>query len=564
MTKKLFAVIMCIILVLTSFFGTIVSFAETSGRPSGGGTVIIPATGESTSENVFTADIYETNNTLFMDYVAPTATNGKYMLVNAYNNQNVVGRKLFQVDFTDKLVLMVCENKPDRLKINVWESLSNIKPVSDYTEFEGTEENGIQTFNPANGFPVKYPEKEVVKVSFITAIRDYISYGETEYEIELLNSDGSCVIYNFADSLTVKENGTVKEISDGALVEGTEKVEKSTVAEYITKLVSSEKSTEDFAKRIISYKANAIGKITEITFSAKGENAGLSYVAETSMQEYNSETNMLGDYHISASTAIFYTPIDKNISEYEVIDIDELVSGGRYSVAYLNIDAENNAEILIITEKTKIMGEDAVAIVERATNTINEEGYKVNSVTFLQNGETLTLNVGADSPINNPENSMFKRGALFEYTVNEKGEINDAKFCGLSQTDVLTWQEVKANTATIATKKTENAPFSYIGGYVVAKSGSVFTLSNSFNAETGDRVTIPSTANIYTMNVARSKIQPTSTSISDIVACKYYTEGDYDYAEEECDTFVLIKYIGKEITDVIAYYGFAPSTEPTE
>ena len=66
------------------------------------------------------------------------------------------------------------------------------------------------------------------------------------------------------------------------------------------------------------------------------------------------------------------------------------------------------------------------------------------------------------------------------------------------------------------------------------------------------------------MDVVKSKVAPLATTIGDVVACKYYTENGYDYAEEGADTFVLIKYIDKEIVDVIAYYGFAPSTEPND
>ena len=70
-----------------------------------------------------------------------------------------------------------------------------------------------------------------------------------------------------------------------------------------------------------------------------------------------------------------------------------------------------------------------------------------------------------------------------------------------------------------------------------------------------------STANIYTIDVTRYKVIPKVATIDDIVPCKYYTENGVDYAEENADTYVLIKYIGDEIVDVIAYYGFAPYTE---
>ncbi len=570
MKKSVVSVIVCIILTIVFLLGTTVSSAEVSGggggRPSGGGTVIIPSTPENASGYAFTADISEANNVLYMDLAVPTATSGKYMIINAYKNKSVVGRKTLPVNFTDKLVLMGCTDKPDNLKINVWDSLANIKPIADYTEFESTEENGVQIFAPTKGFPVRYPVSNSVTkshIAFVTAIGAFGLWdGTTEYEIEVLNSDGSIVVYTFADTITVKENENIKEISNGVLVDGIEKVSKSLVAEYIESLITTEKTTENFAKRIISYNANAAGKITEISFSAKGKDTGLSYVAETTMQHYDAETKMLGNYSISNETIIFYIPTDKNKSEYDVISIDELIQDGKYEVAYLDINDENNAGLLLITDKKNIMGGDTVAVVKNSYYTVDEEGCKIISVNFLQNGEGISLSVDANAEINNLESNMFEKGAVFEYTVNANGKINNAKFCGLLQTDVLTWQEVKANAETIVTIKTQDEPVTYIGGYVIDKIGSAITLSNQFNAVSGSKIDIPLTANVYIIDVARTRINPIADNIGSIVACKYYTENGYDYAEDGEDTFVLIKYIGDEITDVIAYYGFAPSTDP--
>ena len=571
MKKSVVSVIVGIIVTIVFSFGIIVSAEDvldgTTGgggggsSPSGSGSVIKPSTPNDVAEYAFTADISEADSVLYMDFVAPTATTGKYMIINAYKNNSVVGRKVLPVNFTDKLVLMGCTDKPANLKINVWDSLANIKPIADYTDFDSKEENGVQTFSPTKGFPVRYPvSNSVIKgqIAFVTAIG--------EYEIEVLNSDGSKTIYNFADTIAVKENESVKEISDGILVDGTEKVAKSLVAEYIQNLVKAEKTTENFAKRIISYKANSAGKITEISFSAKGKDIGLSYVAETTMKEFDAETKMLGDYRLIDSAIVFHTPMDKSISEYKAYDSTIFKSGEKYEVAYLNIDERNNVGIVIITNivAESIIGGDTLAIVTGSTITTNEEGKNVISVSFLKDKAEETLIVDANSKINDVENNMFKRGSVFDYVLNSKGEISEAVFCGLSQEDVLTWQEVKANADTIPTKKTDDTYYTYIGGYVVRKSGSTLIISNSFNATSGDKVNIPSTANIYTMDVVKSKVAPLATTIGDVVACKYYTENGYDYAEEGADTFVLIKYIDKEIVDVIAYYGFAPSTEPND
>lgn len=429
-------------------------------------------------------------------------------------------------------------------------------------------------------------------LAYIQGIGDYQSMGQTEYEMEVLNKDGSVVVYNFADTVTVKENNVSKKIVAGALTNSTDKSAKADVANYIinTVLAAETEASATAAKRVITYRANANGKITAITFGANAAAEGLSYVdgnatvsSDAAQDKYDASVNALGAYGVTDSTVIFYVPANKTKDDYKVADISMLVDEKKYDVAYLDIDDDVNAGVLVITsDSISIADGSALAIVLGSIVKTNEEGDRVLSVTFLQNGEEKTLDVDAEAAINDPDavNPVFPRGAVFEYSVNSEGFIDDAKFCGLSQTDVLTWQEVKAAAGSIATKWSSSADyanggFQYIGGYVVAKNGSTLTLANAFDAASGDRVAIPSTANVYTMDVTKTKIQPKATAIGDVVALKYYKQfytdntyatvsntqtSFYDaIAEEEADTFVLIKYVDKEIVDVIAYYGFAPT-----
>ena len=211
---------------------------------------------------------------------------------------------------------------------------------------------------------------------------------------------------------------------------------------------------------------------------------------------------------------------------------------------------------MIITNCIVSLGNNALAVVTSSSVSQDSDGYRVIEVSFLQNGEEKTLQVDADALINDVDNNPFSRGSIFEYSLNFNGEIEDAKFCGLSQWDPLTWSEVKSLIQSIPTKKTGNKNFEYIGGYVVNKNGSILTLSTDFTSSTGDRVAIPETANIYTMDVTKSKVIPQVASIGEIVKCQYYVEGNYTYAEEDANTYVLIKYIDNKIVDVIAYNGF--------
>ena len=405
-------------------------------------------------------------------------------------------------------------------------------------------------------------------LAFIQGLGNYQSLGQTEYEMEVLNKDGSVVIYNFADTVTVKENNTNKKIVNGALTNSTDKTAKADVAAYITNtvLAAETEASATAAKRVITYKANASGKITAITFGAAGAAEGLSYVdgnatvnTDAAQDEFDASVSALGAYGVTDSTVIFYIPAGKTKDDYKVADISMLVDEKKYDVAYIDIDEDINAGVLVITsDSISIADGSALALVTGSVISTNKEGDRVITVTFLQNGEEKTLSLDAEAAINDPDNNPFTRGSIFEYSVNAESEIDDAKFCGTNAT-VFGWADVEAKAASnnkFATKKTGNADFTYIAGYVVAKNGSTLTLATTFDAASGDRVAIPSTANVYVMDVTKSKVIPQVAAIGDVVACKYYTENNTNYAEEDANTYVLIKYVDKEIVDVIAYYGF--------
>ncbi len=564
MKKSMISIFVFIMLTIVFLYGITVSSEGISGggggsRPSGGGIVVIP---DKVLDYAFTADISEANNVLYMDFDVPTGTSGKYMIVNAYKNSSVVGRKILPVNFTDKLVLMGCTDKPASLKINVWDSLANIKPIADYTEFDSINENGVQTFEPIKDFPTRYPvSNSIIKgqIAFVTAIGEYQSMGETEYEIEILNSDNTVVVYTFADTVNVKENESIKEIEDGILVDGTEKVEKALVAEYIENLVNAEKTTENFAKRVISYKANASGKITEISFSSKGKNTGLSYIAATTVQEYNAETKMLGEYSLTDATIVFHTPKNKSRYDYKTGDRATLSSGVKYNVAYLNIDEENNVGIVIIT--SNLLDSSSLAIVTASRDTVDEEGNDVVSVTFLQNGEEKTLIVDPESAkTSSLTTADFTRGVVFEYGVNARDYINDIIFVAEFNDKTLTG-DVKVAAGL---NRVPNSDYCYVAGWVVSKSGSTIGLAASATAKAANLISIDGVTSVYSIDATASKIKPVLSSIGDITKTIQLKDKDgnitgVDSVDGDYITsYILMKYVEKTIVDIVVNNGMNP------
>lgn len=384
-------------------------------------------------------------------------------------------------------------------------------------------------------------------LAFIQAMGEFESMGKTEYEVEVLNKDGSVVIYNLAENVTVKNNNTL-----------VGKETKAQVADRIEALIGADNSTA-YAKRIITYKANASGKITAISFAVEAEAEGLSYVAGSDEEEFDASVSALGNFGVTDSTVIFYLPVEGGVDEddFQVATISMLVDEKEYDAAYLDIDEDKNAGVVVITsDSISIADGSALALVTGSVISTNEDGDRVIRVTFLQDGESKTLDVDAEADINDVDENPFTRGAIFEYSVNAAGDIDDAEFCGTGAT-AFGWADVFAKSESaekFATKKTGNADYTYIAGYVVAKSGSTLTLATSYAAESGDRVAIPSSANIYVMDVTKSKVIPEAKAIGDVTKVVYNAANNE--LDENEDTYVLIKYVDKEIVDVVAYKGF--------
>ena len=281
---------------------------------------------------------------------------------------------------------------------------------------------------------------------------------------------------------------------------------------------------------------------------------GLSIAAGSTEEAFDASVNALGDFGVTESTVIFYLPAAKEVEDYKIASLSMLVDEDEYEATYLDIDDDFNAGVIVITsDSISIADGTGLALVTGSVLATNEEGDKFVRVTFLQNGEEKTLTVDAEAEINEVAN--FPRGAIFEYSVNAEGFIEAAEFAkaeGVSFAPADVQTAAKAGDVfKTAFDKEDNSKVQYIGGYVVAKNGSTLSLATSYAEDKGARVAIPASANVYVVDVTKTKIVPAIAAIGDVTKVSY-KNGELDKNE---DTYVVIKYVDKEIVDVIAYKG---------
>ncbi len=472
---------------------------------------------------------------------------------------------------------------------------------------------------------------------FIMAAGNYESMGKTNYEVQILNKDGSISTFDLAEKVDVafgaatatektKAQAYADIANDGSWVDtdndgqvdtfvpGTMLYEnaaattkawafnsKATVLDGQGQVVTASTKyydengtviydadnndllilTEIYANRIVSYRVNSSGKITEIAFNAANQ-AGdpddglflydvLNEGAANDASEYNALNKVFGNnVGVANETIVFSLPINASSTEddFSISSISAFTDEKKYDVAFMQVDPDTgDAGIIILTNDGQIAGSnDALAIATKVMTAKDSDGYDVVQITFLQNGEEKTLYTTNDLYTN--ARGMAK-GDVFEYGVDAAGNIEAITFAGVNN-DVLapTYAEITGITNTDAVSYT--TAFGYAGGYVTGKDASrriqikdeatlAADIQNNTNSA-ASRHSIADDANVYVIDLTKTNITPVVAAYGDIQTT--YADPNGQISDSDRDTYVVLKYVKGVVTDVVVYKGFANAVSP--
>lgn len=342
---------------------------------------------------------------------------------------------------------------------------------------------------------------------FVVSVGEDTSVGDVSYQVRMLDKNGDIKVYEFADKVKhnrdQKDAKTVYEAVYGLNANNADWVYTS----------GSVAALSVYADRIVAYKTNSANKIVELNFFDNN--------ATIKTTKYNAKTRtFIGGYSVDEDTVVFNLPVDTNASrdDFEILTIASLLHETTYDVAFLEVE-ENVADIIVITNNSRSITQGSnLAIATKVMATQNANYEDVQNITFIQNGITKTLTTTIDIP-------EIKAGDVFEYAVNENGEI----------------YAIATDFETTSDYKFDGGKEQYVYGVVYSKSANrVITIGDNKDAHA-----IPNDANIYLVDTTKTRNNITVSSYGEIREYSDYVEED-KYA-------VFMKYYNDEITDVVIY-----------
>lgn len=394
--------------------------------------------------------------------------------------------------------------------------------------------------------------------AFIVGAGSDTSVGDTTYQVRLLDKEGNLATYALAEKLRYAAAGANGVVTSGvnaatvyadiALLEGAGWIKTSAAA--------TAADIDAYADRIITYKTNSNGDISEIVFASNRVNGKESYLTFDAARDvrlgvqYNAKTGtFIGARSVAENTVVFNLPINTGATreDFEINTIGSLSHEETYDVAFLSVDDDNIAQVMIVVNNNASVAQgSSLAVVTKVMAAQNAEFEDIYNITFIQNGEVQTLATTAE--LYQDIAGGIVVGDVFEYSKDDEGAM-DAIALGLN--DGPAWDGSLATVNNYGAAYALNgAKEQYVFGVVYAKTNSRVIAIGAAQATHA----IAADANFVLVDLTKAKNNVTVSSYAEFREFKLDAGTgsvivDNDYA-------VFMKYYNDEITDVVIYKGY--------
>ncbi len=297
-------------------------------------------------------------------------------------------------------------------------------------------------------------------------------------EVEMLTKDGTIVDYDLADTIKIinpytgeytraKGNEAITSASNysnalagttwATLITGSisgavlndsagNPVESNSVRLEIAKAFEKEMDDASYntvtlknaeaAKRLVIFKANSNGEITEIIpaygTAKKVEDCDLSVSTPVNAM-YDVDAQKIGAGNYLTDDVVVFDIDYSEPSKSKVVALDYFVDESTYDVVLYNENADGQYGAAVITSSSAIFAkETGIAIVTSKSTIMDEEDNELVKIEAIQDGATVVLTfedtlVPEDSTA---DASTYDIGTMFEYVANDAGEVSKYRTIG--------------------------------------------------------------------------------------------------------------------------------------
>ncbi len=215
-------------------------------------------------------------------------------------------------------------------------------------------------------------------------------------QVKMLNKDGQVVVYNIAETVKIRnasdepkpfkrtDNITADNFASG-FAGGTVDTDSNpatvvTIGDYLEELFGADATKgAGIAGRVVQYKANANGEITELTPQGVSERFT---VTDAAGEYYNANTMKLGAGRFDSNTVVF--SLNNDLTKSKVVGVDTLVDDAQYSAIIVEEHDVDEAIAAILYDGGNAIGSSvegwAVVTGVAKTTANGEEAYNITLV----------------------------------------------------------------------------------------------------------------------------------------------------------------------------------------
>ncbi len=228
-------------------------------------------------------------------------------------------------------------------------------------------------------------------------------------EIKLFTKEGETVILKSGEK--IKFNGVTGK-SPEAVLEALQNEEGAFVPQLVTYEVNSEGVLRELSTATDLTDSGAINK-NKFSLNASGD------------MTFKKANNKLGAYHISENTLILNIPAGTTDTEnFSVEQRSFFEDKESYNAFIYDAGEDFSAKVVIVTDATATTSTEApLAIVDKITETYNEDGEMAMKLYVYQNGEAVSFEATEADILTKNEGEALERGDVVQLKLDAKNRI---------------------------------------------------------------------------------------------------------------------------------------------